>query len=147
MCQIACPQSPINLFVVRASNASSSVAMSSSFSNHQFPMERVLYNLHHKCCIFALQNTSHRSRRLVEHSILIFAVCCFGALLLAHLTFIQKGTRSNIPTICLNSIPGFDKDAAVTHLTLIEDGYSTVVSTHRNERRRRRRTTFARQRG
>jgi len=94
-------------------------------------MERVLYNLHHKCCIFALQNTSHRSRRLVEHSILILAVCCFGALLLAHLTFIQKGTRSNIPTICLNSIAGFDKDAAVTHLTLIENGLSTVVSKQR----------------
>jgi len=91
-------------------------------------MERVLYNLHHKCCTFALHHTSRRSRSWAEHTILVLAVCGFGALLLAHLTFVHRDRvgmahqRSrNIPLTCLHSIPGFDKETAVTHLVLLNN--------------------------
>ena len=96
-------------------------------------MERVLYNLHHKCCTFALHHTSRRSRSWAEHSILVFAVCGFGALLLGHLTFVHRiGTaahqqrsigvsKQHVPLQCLPSIPGFDRETAVTHLVLLDD--------------------------
>ena len=51
-------------------------------------MERLLYNLHYKCCTYALQTTSRKSRFYAEHTILIIAICCFGALLLSHRTFV-----------------------------------------------------------
>ena len=51
-------------------------------------MERLLYNLHYKCCTYALQTTSRTSRFYAEHTILILAICCFGALLLSHRTFV-----------------------------------------------------------
>jgi len=115
-------------------------------------MERVLYNLHHKCCTLALSRTSRRGRAWAEQLLLVVAVCGFGALLLLHLTFVHrerlpataarlvgvgsiviqhnnhssrnsKNNNFNIPVSCLASIPGFDKDVAVTHLLLLdEDG-------------------------
>jgi Tumour-associated protein len=60
----------------------------SQSQSQQQPMERVLYNLHYRCCTYALQTTSRRSRSYAEHTILILAVCCFGAVLLAHRTFV-----------------------------------------------------------
>ena len=100
-------------------------------------MERVLYNLHHKCCTVALHRTSQQSRALAEHLLLAVAVCGFGALLLLHLTFVHRDAGDldltmngssaarmlgqNIPVTCLSSIPGFDKEAAVTHLILLKD--------------------------
>lgn len=109
--------------------------MPGSTSPHQFPMERVLYNLHHKCCTYALQRTSRRSRSWAEHSILVTAVCSFGALLLAHMTFVHRlnaAVHNNdhpttIPTTCLSSIPGFVKDSDLTHIILHADD-STLLS-------------------
>lgn len=109
-------------------------------------MERVLYNLHHKCCTVALERTSRRGRACAEHLLLVVAVCGFGALLLLHLTFVHrekpslgvaglysdsrssKNRNFNIPVSCLASIPGFDRDAAVTHLMLVEDEQSEIES-------------------
>jgi hypothetical protein len=105
-------------------------------------MERVLYNLHHQVCSFALRRTSSRVRSLAENSLLILALCGFGALLLAHLSFVYRGNQHqlysttrqletnngdngsgrplrNIPLTCLASIPGFVKDVDVTHLSLV----------------------------
>lgn len=97
-------------------------------------MELVLYNLHHQVCSFALRRTSSRVRSLAENSLLILALCGFGALLLAHLSFVYRGnlystTRletngdgrplRNIPLTCLSSIPGFVKGVDVTHLSLV----------------------------
>jgi hypothetical protein len=102
--------------------------------SYQYPMERVLYNLHHQVCSFALRRTSSRVRSLAENSLLILALCGFGALLLAHLSFVYRGnlyatTRletsgdgrplRNIPLTCLSSIPGFVKGVDVTHLSLV----------------------------
>jgi hypothetical protein len=98
-------------------------------------MERVLYNLHHQVCSFALRRTSSRVRSLTENSLLILALCGFGALLLAHLSFVYRGNLGyattrletsgdgrplrNIPLTCLSSIPGFVKGVDVTHLSLV----------------------------
>ena len=97
-------------------------------------MERVLYNLHHKCCTVALYRTSRRSRVWAEHFLLVVAVCGFGALSLLHLTFVHRDQglmtidssntptiSQNIPATCLSSIPGFDKQASVTHLVVLND--------------------------
>jgi hypothetical protein len=95
-------------------------------------MERVLYNLHHQICSFALRRTSSRTRSLAEHSLLVLALCGFGALLLAHVAFVYRGNTRlemnngdgrplrNIPLTCLSSIPGFMKDVDITHLSLVE---------------------------
>jgi hypothetical protein len=73
-----------------------------------------------------LQKTSRRSRRLAEHTVLVLAVCGFGALLLAHLNFVQSDNRHhNIPTTCLPQIQGFQKDIDVTHLILVEENGSS----------------------
>jgi hypothetical protein len=103
--------------------------------SYQYPMERVLYNLHHQVCSFALRRTSSRVRSLAENSLLILALCGFGALLLAHLSFVYRGNLGyatnrletngdgrplrNIPLTCLSSIPGFVKNVDVTHLSLV----------------------------
>lgn len=102
--------------------------MATTQQQHPFHMERVLFNLHHKFCTFALHQTSRRGRSCAEHSILVVAVCAFGALLLVHLTFVHRdrlimGPRhKNIPVNCLASIPGFDRNVVVTHLLLLEEG-------------------------
>jgi hypothetical protein len=104
--------------------------------SYQYPMERVLYNLHHQVCSFALRRTSSRVRSLAENSLLVLALCGFGALLLAHLSFVYRGNwhlhrlessmnngdgrpLRNIPLTCLSSIPGFVKGVDVTHLSLV----------------------------
>lgn len=99
-------------------------------------MERVLYNLHHKCCTYALHTTSQRSRSWAEHSILVVAVCGFGALLLAHLTFVHPNRlRAAIPATCLRGVPGFVLTADVTHVSLV-DGTAAGSRTVHTRRRR-----------
>jgi Tumour-associated protein len=95
-------------------------------------MERVLYNLHHRCCSYALQTTSRRSRSYAEHTILVLAVCCFGALLLAHRTFVHPSFPAtlSIPTHCLSSIESFDVTADVTHLILLPDRIGSDNEAH-----------------
>jgi hypothetical protein len=99
-------------------------------------MERVLYNVHHRVCTFFLRKTSSRGRTLVEHVVLGLAVCGFGALLLAHASFVYRvgdqessfctpgGVAPNEssqlnPYSCLSSIPGFDATVDVIHLGLL----------------------------
>jgi hypothetical protein len=62
---------------------------------------------------------------LAEHTVLVLAVCGFGALLLAHLNFVQSENRHNLPTTCLPQIPGFQKDIDITHLILVEENGSS----------------------
>jgi len=99
-------------------------------------MERVLYNLHHQVCTVALRRTSSRARSLAEHSLLLLALSGFGALLLAHLSFVYRGGGGggmrlevnatdgrplrNIPMTCLSSIPGFVQNVDITLISLVE---------------------------
>jgi hypothetical protein len=96
----------------------------------QHPMDRVLYNLHYQLSTAVLRRTSSRARSLMESAILILAVCTFGALLLAHISFVY-GKQSSRPTIaasCLPSIPGFSKHCDVTHITLVtENSWAVTV--------------------
>lgn len=95
-------------------------------------MERVLFNLHSKVSSFVLRNTSTRTRSLLEHGVLLVAVCGFGVLILSHLSFVYRGGPPNdatarhslsrqIPLSCLNSIPEFQRDVDVTHIVLADE--------------------------
>lgn len=113
---------------------------------YQYPMERVLYNLHQKACTFALRRTTGKSRNLTEQILLLLAVCGFGALLLLHVSFVYRGranfgmnmmgekTIRSIPLACLPSVKGFRPDADVTHVSLIKGGesYALQVTTQKN---------------
>jgi hypothetical protein len=96
-------------------------------------MERVLYNLHHKLCTTALQRTTARGRRLAERVIFAIFVGGFCVTLIAHVSFVHRDTTTldgrplkSIPLTCLNSIQGFSNDAAVTHLSLLDDDDSAT---------------------
>jgi hypothetical protein len=101
-------------------------------SSYQYPMERVLYNLHHKLCTLSLQKTTARSRRLSERLLLFLFVAGFGVTMLVHVSFVHKedGGRPSIPLRCLGSIPGFSPHADVTHLHLLHtrDTNATTMS-------------------
>lgn len=98
-------------------------------------MESVLFKLHQQLCTRALRNSSARFRNLLERALLVLAVSGFGILLMAHWSFVHRGVAvssssvyaksgsfSSIPTQCLASIPGFQRDGVdVTHLRVWED--------------------------
>lgn len=103
-------------------------------------MERVLFHLHSRICNFSLVWTSTRTRKLVEHVLLVAAICCFGALILLHRSFVTiKLGSSNINSqhnnvnetkhhhLCLHSLPGgFDPLAAdITHLIVLPPAASS----------------------
>lgn len=103
------------------------MATMSSFS-YQYPMERVLYSLHHQICTAALRHTSFRARNRLEKTVLLVAVCAFGALWLAHVSLVHRGSsRSSIPITCLPSIEGFRVEADVAHLLLAPDGTGSAA--------------------
>ena len=117
-----------------------SITMSSP-SYYHHPMERVLYNLHRQTCTFAVRYTNSRTRSLVEKSILILAVCLFGALLLVHLTFVHRlalvhePQQSSIPLTCLSSIRHFNYKADITHVYLVDDAESWAYTTPATKQR------------
>jgi hypothetical protein len=84
-------------------------------------MERVLFSLHHKCCAFGLRHTTNKARNLAERLLLILAVCGFGALLLAHLSFVYRDGGGGKQLTCLSSIPEFVTTADITHISLSSD--------------------------
>lgn len=102
---------------------------------YPYPMERVLYGLHHQVCSYALRHTTSKGRHWAERCLLVLAVCGFGALLLVHLAFVHRESRSgggdaksslrNIPLTCLSSIPNLRIDADIWHLSLDEDGQNS----------------------
>ena len=81
-------------------------------------------HLHHCVCTFFLQETSGRTRHLLEHILLAGAVCSFSALILLHLQFLFYRGKDNYATQCLPSIPGFYPYANLTHLLLDPNGTS-----------------------
>lgn len=109
-----------------------------------YPMERVLYNLHLRVCTYALRTSSNRSRSWAERGLLLLSICCFGALYMSHRSFVyrrspptavlRKNSRARhhfgasggggngvVPLTCLPSVPGFSRQAAVTHILLLDD--------------------------
>ena len=99
-------------------------------------MERVLFTLHERACNYGLRWTSARTRRWLEHFLLVGAIGCFGALLLLHRSFVvvsssspsssfssSATTNTASPTAtynCLPSLPGFDPNRAdITHLIVL----------------------------
>ncbi|GKY93646.1 hypothetical protein MPSEU_000332000 [Mayamaea pseudoterrestris] len=109
---------------------------------HPSAMERVLFNLHHQLCTQTLRKLSARTRSILEHVLLVLAVCCFGMLLLAHLSFVHRGengSRSHInsvksymkykiPSTCLTSIPEFARNGVdVTHISVLDDDDDTAT--------------------
>mmetsp|Transcript_6326 Transcript_6326/g.15988 ORF Transcript_6326/g.15988 Transcript_6326/m.15988 type:complete len:982 (+) Transcript_6326:262-3207(+) len=96
-------------------------------------MERVLFTLHERACNYGLRWTSARTRRWLEHFLLVGAIGCFGALLLLHRSFVvvvvpsssssSSVTTTTTPTAtynCLPSLPGFDPNKAdITHLIVL----------------------------
>jgi hypothetical protein len=51
-------------------------------------MERVLYNIHSQLCVSALQKTSSKTRRRLEHAVLLAGVCGFSVLFVSHVSFV-----------------------------------------------------------
>ena len=98
----------------------------------QNPMERVLYNLHHRLCTTALQWTTRKGRTLAERFFFFIFLTGFGVTMIAHISFVHRDTTSldgrplqSIPLTCLSSISGFSKDADVTHISLLNDENAT----------------------
>ena len=60
-------------------------------------LELVFYNLHRRVSLFVLRKTSHRSRSIVEHSVLVCGVCAFCIVLLCHRTFVYRGLSVGVP--------------------------------------------------
>mmetsp|Transcript_23390 Transcript_23390/g.67396 ORF Transcript_23390/g.67396 Transcript_23390/m.67396 type:complete len:655 (-) Transcript_23390:1675-3639(-) len=60
-------------------------------------LELVFYNLHRRVSLFVLRKTSHRSRSIVEHSVLVCGVCVFCIVLLCHRTFVYRGLSAGLP--------------------------------------------------
>jgi Tumour-associated protein len=87
-------------------------------------MERVLFNLHHKCCSFAINNTTRRSRSFAEHFVLIAGLCSFGALFLVHSKFVHP---SGLRSTCLSSIPDFVKGSDLIHIRITNEATSRVI--------------------
>jgi hypothetical protein len=97
-------------------------------------MERVFFHLHSRACHVIMAWTSSRTRKLVEHILLVAAICCFGALLLLHRNFVMKpttGDHTMNSSLCLHDLPGgFDPAAAdVTHLVVLPPSGTTNVDT------------------
>ena len=82
-------------------------------------MERVLFNLHYRLSTFSLRQTSSQTRRVLEHLLLLLAICGFGALVLLHMSFVYYDGVSNLSTKCLTSIEGFQPDADLTHVLVL----------------------------
>jgi hypothetical protein len=118
------------------------------------PMDRVLYNLHYQLSTAALRRSSTRLRSLAESLLLLYAICTFGALWIAHISFVYDPThaiaapitihnhhpsipqttrrKANIASSCLASIPGFSADRDVTFVTLIgedERSWARTINT------------------
>jgi Tumour-associated protein len=104
--------------------ATSATMAAENQATYQFSMERVLFNLHHKCCTFAINNTTRRSRSFAEHFVLIAGLCSFGALFLVHSKFVHP---SGLRSTCLPSIPDFVKDSDLTHIRITNEATSRVV--------------------
>lgn len=100
--------------MVETTDSRASGEPQSEQGEHLLP--NVLYNLHCKCCNFALRKTNRWLRSRLEELILISAVCSFVALLLSHVTFLD----SHVPKQCLESIPGFSTLPEATHFILFE---------------------------
>ena len=100
-----------------------SSAVISNSAAAQRHMERVLFNLHHRLCTVVLLYTSKTMRQLMEGTLLLLAICGFGALIMLHVTFVYRGPSTiNCSTKCLSSIPGFDPHQAnITHIVLMEE--------------------------
>ena len=102
-------------------------------------MEAVFFKFHERLCTCLVLHTSHKTRSLVENSIVILAMGSFGLVALMHKNFVYCGSnatntqlqhqhcnRSNnnqfsftrIPEGCLRSIPGWSEDVDVTHLII-----------------------------
>lgn len=98
-------------------------------SAHAQAMERVTFHLHSRVCNLGLQHTSHQFRTLVEHILLVLAICCAGALLMLHRTFvINIGTTTGT---CLDRLGGFDPSLAdVTHLVILPNNLTLKDDTH-----------------
>ena len=88
-------------------------------TNRLEAMERVFFHLHSRACHVIMVWTSSRTRRLLEHLLLVAAICCFGALLLLHRNFVVDNNGIHYP-LCLQDLPGgFDPQAAdITHLVV-----------------------------
>jgi hypothetical protein len=102
-------------------------------------MERVTFHLHSRLCNFGLAHTSYRTRKIFEHLLLVIAICCAGALLMLHRTFVvsavtsasaantaavlsSTSTSTSLPVVstCLDRLEGFDPAAAdITHLVIL----------------------------
>ena len=82
-------------------------------------MERVLYNLHAQLCSNVLRLSSHSSRALLEHVVLVSAVCAFAGLWMVHLAY--RSGWSDLSSMCLRSVEGFREDVDVSHIVLMSD--------------------------
>ena len=98
--------------------------------------EQVFFNLHRRASLLYLRRTSPTIRKFNELFWMLLAISGFAALICLHLAFVYRGNPTpasinskrdyhpflSIPSTCLPSVPGFRRDADVTHLVLLEDG-------------------------
>jgi len=129
----------INNTVNSNNNNTFSPSRNSSSSNNNLQMERVTFHLHSRLCNFGLTHTTSRTRNVLEHLLLILAICCACALLMLHRTFVAAPS-------CLDALEGFDPSRAdLTHLVILPHNLtksselmepkSTVLWSRKNQRR------------
>eukprot|EP00531_Pseudo-nitzschia_arenysensis_P006261 CAMPEP_0116146204 /NCGR_PEP_ID=MMETSP0329-20121206/17038_1 /TAXON_ID=697910 /ORGANISM="Pseudo-nitzschia arenysensis, Strain B593" /LENGTH=875 /DNA_ID=CAMNT_0003641933 /DNA_START=172 /DNA_END=2799 /DNA_ORIENTATION=- len=95
---------------------------STSGNSNNLQMERVTFHLHSRLCNFGLAHTTSRTRNLLEHVLLVIAICCACALLMLHRTFVAAPS-------CLDNIEGFDPSRAnLTHLVILPHNMTTSKS-------------------
>ena len=106
-------QHDINSSSSSNNNNTFSPSRNSSSSNNNLQMERVTFHLHSRLCNFGLTHTTSRTRNVLEHLLLILAICCACALLMLHRTFVAAPS-------CLDLLEGFDPSRAdLTHLLIL----------------------------
>lgn len=76
-------------------------------------MERIWFQMHHRICQFWLQYTSKMTRRLLEHTLLLCAILCFGILVIMHKNFVFRLNHSNSASLCLSN---YTQEADIIYL-------------------------------
>lgn len=123
-------------------------------------MEHVFYKCHEKIGRFFLSKTTHRTRSIIEHAVMIMAVCSVSTVLVCHYSFVYRGQSQqpiissstsnnvvkneynninrgnggggNIP-MCLRNIKGWKDNMEITHVLIrnIERSYVWDSSDHK----------------
>lgn len=91
-------------------------------------MERVLYNIHSQVCGTVLRQTTSKTRRLLEFTVLFAAVCGFSVLFVSHVSFVyRKEASGTIPHACFESVPKFQPESDIIHVHILDESQQSFA--------------------